>query len=87
MLPDLSNHPEKSPVAVRSPAEIAAYQARLLAYLKQTERILLSFSVKLFTAKDLQETSFLVRQLEAEIDLLDWVLGLKAATWLEEEEG
>ena len=85
MLPDQPPHP-KPPVAAKTPVEIAAHQTRLLAYLQQTHRLLLSFSVELFTAKDLQEATFLVRQLEAEIALLNWVLGRQETTWLDELE-
>jgi hypothetical protein len=77
--------PEQFPT-LRNAAELAAHQARLRACLEQTNQALLSLSVNLFTAKDWAETRFMVRQLEAEIDLLSWVLGLRLTTWLDDVE-
>jgi hypothetical protein len=77
--------PEQFP-PLRSAPELAAHQARLRACLEQTNQAMLSLSVNLFTAKDWAETRFMIRQLEAEIELLSWVLGLRLTTWLDDVE-
>ena len=77
--------PEQFP-ALKSAPELAAHQARLRACLEQTNQALLSLSVRIFTAKDWAEPRFMIRQLEAEINLLSWVLGLRATTWLDDLE-
>ena len=71
---------------MRTAQQVLAHQARLVAFLQQTNQALLSLSVSRFTANDWAETRFMIRQLEAEIDLLSWVLGLRPTTWLDDLE-
>lgn len=85
MLTDPSIRPEP-PAAMKSVSDMLAHQARLFTSRHEAESLLLSFSVGLFSAADWQETTFLVRQIDAEIDLLDWVLGLRPTTWLDDLE-
>jgi hypothetical protein len=42
--------------------------------------------VRLFTTREWQDIRFLVRQLEAEIHLLDRALERRPATWLDDSE-
>jgi hypothetical protein len=78
--------PSGPPSLPKSVEELLAYKGRLVACLAHTNQALLSLSVNVFTANDWLEARFMVRQIEAEIDLLNWVLGFKPTTWLDDSE-